>query len=63
MKWIIIQSDYTGKDMKIVYNPNGIGITELTALSFYHPFWFLVVSFLIDRNLPQIALKIARLIV
>jgi len=47
----------------IVYDHKGLGITELTAMSLYHPVIFSVCYFLISHNMARLALKIARFII
>lgn len=58
-----MDSCYTWNMKKIIYDKNGIGITEMMALSLYHPMLFIVISCLINHNLSKLALKLARMIV
>lgn len=49
--------------MKTLYDRNGLGFAELTLLGLYHPIMFALVMFLINKNMGQIALKVARIII
>lgn len=51
------------KTNKITYDKNGLGFMEMTALGLYHPMMFALVMFLINKNMGQIALKVARIII
>jgi hypothetical protein len=51
------------KRMKIPYDHNGLGITEMTALAFSHPVLFSLVFWMTQHNLEKMALKITRFLV
>ena len=49
--------------MKIIYDSNGLGFAELTALGLYHPIAWQIVNLLISCNLNKLALNLTRMVI
>jgi hypothetical protein len=59
----VMGSCYTTSMKNLTYDKQGLGITEMTALGFSHPFLFGMVFWMIQHGLERIALKLTRMVI
>jgi len=47
----------------LAYDNKGLGITEMTVLSLYHPFFFSIVFWMVNHGLAKLGLKLTRMVI